>query len=80
MNDTIIIMLNMRGSCATDGEKVHALFRVNNRLGSAKRDSDRLEKHGPEIIETCEDARLAERRRGPRPSISPRTAAWGSIL
>jgi len=26
MNDTIIIMMNMRGSCATDGEKVHALF------------------------------------------------------
>lgn len=31
MNEAIIILLNMRGGCATVGAKVHTLFRVNNR-------------------------------------------------
>lgn len=31
MTEAIIITLNMRGGCATVGEKVHALFRVNGR-------------------------------------------------
>jgi hypothetical protein len=31
MNEAIIILLNMRGGCATVGDKVHTLFRVNNR-------------------------------------------------
>jgi hypothetical protein len=30
MNEAIIILLNMRGGCATLGDKVHALFRVDN--------------------------------------------------
>ena len=28
MNEAIIILLNMRGGCATVGNKVHTLFRV----------------------------------------------------
>ena len=31
MNEAIIILLNMRGGCATVGDKVHTLFRVNGR-------------------------------------------------
>jgi hypothetical protein len=31
MSEAIIILLNMRGGCATVGDKVHTLFRVNNR-------------------------------------------------
>jgi hypothetical protein len=31
MSEANIIMLNMRGGCATVEGKVHALFRVNNR-------------------------------------------------
>jgi hypothetical protein len=31
MTEAIIILPNMRGGCATVGDKVHTLFRVNNR-------------------------------------------------
>jgi hypothetical protein len=31
MSEAVIILLNMRGGCATVGGTVHALFRVNNR-------------------------------------------------
>jgi hypothetical protein len=31
MNQATIIMLNMRGGCATVGDKVHTLFRLNSR-------------------------------------------------
>ncbi len=31
MTEAVIILLNMRGGCATVGNKVHTLFRVNNR-------------------------------------------------
>jgi hypothetical protein len=31
MTEAIIILLNMRGGCATVGDKVHALFRVTSR-------------------------------------------------
>jgi hypothetical protein len=46
MNEAIIILLNMRGGCATVGDKVHTLFRVNNRrpgasLASENKNSDR---------------------------------------
>ncbi len=40
MTEAIIIMLNMRGGCATVGEKVHALFRVNGRRPPTKRIGD----------------------------------------
>jgi hypothetical protein len=30
MNEAVIILLNMRGGCATLDNKVHALFRVDN--------------------------------------------------
>ncbi len=30
MTEAIIILLNMRGGCATVGDKVHTLFRVNS--------------------------------------------------
>ncbi len=60
MNETIIILLNMRGSCATVGEKVHALFRVNNRLPKRGGDPDRTA-----VAETCERASLAEPEREP---------------
>jgi hypothetical protein len=31
MNETMIILLNMRGGCATVGNTVHTLFRVTSR-------------------------------------------------
>jgi hypothetical protein len=31
MNEALIILLNMRGGCATVGGTVHTLFRVNGR-------------------------------------------------
>jgi hypothetical protein len=31
MTEAIIILMNMRGGCATVGDKVHTLFRVNSR-------------------------------------------------
>lgn len=31
MTEAIIILMNMRGGCATVGEKVHTLFRVTSR-------------------------------------------------
>lgn len=31
MTEAIIILMNMRGGCATVGNTVHALFRVNGR-------------------------------------------------
>ena len=62
MNQTTIIMLNMRGSCATEGKRVHALFRVNNRIPAAKMISD---PHGPSIYEHSEPAGLAEPVRAP---------------
>lgn len=31
MNEALIILLNMRGGCATVGSTVHTLFRVNGR-------------------------------------------------
>ena len=31
MTEAIIILLNMRGGCATVGDKVHTLFRVTSR-------------------------------------------------
>ena len=31
MTEAIIILMNMRGGCATVGDKVHTLFRVNGR-------------------------------------------------
>lgn len=57
MNQTTIIMLNMRGSCATDGKKVHALFRVNNRRSAAKAINDASQ---PAAAETCERAPRCE--------------------
>ena len=62
MNQTTIIMLNMRGSCATEGKKVHALFRVNNRLPSAKTIND---PDGPAIAAAGEQVGLADPRRAP---------------
>ena len=38
MNEAIIILMNMRGGCATIGNTVHTLFRVNGR--SCKADPD----------------------------------------
>jgi hypothetical protein len=38
MNEAIIILMNMRGGCATIGDTVHALFRVNGRSRKAKLD------------------------------------------
>ena len=37
MIEATIILLNMRGGCATIGDQVHALFRVNNRRSLLKR-------------------------------------------
>lgn len=39
MNEAIIILLNMRGGCATVGDKVHTLFRVNGRRHKANQQS-----------------------------------------
>ena len=36
MTEAIIILPNMRGGCATVGQKVHALFRVTSRGNRAK--------------------------------------------
>jgi hypothetical protein len=57
MNQTTIIMLNMRGSCATEGKRVHALFRVNNRLSSAKTIKN---PHAPSMADHSETVSLAE--------------------
>lgn len=35
MSEAVIILLNMRGGCATVGGKVHTLFRINNRRKTA---------------------------------------------
>ena len=40
MTEAIIILMNMRGGCATVGDKVHALFRVNGR--SARKTVERI--------------------------------------
>jgi hypothetical protein len=39
MNEAIIILMNMRGGCATVGDTVHALFRVTGRTRKAETDS-----------------------------------------
>jgi hypothetical protein len=62
MNDTIIIMLNMRGSCASVGDKVHALFRVNNRRSAAKKINDPEETI---VVGASEQTGLAEPGRAP---------------
>jgi hypothetical protein len=49
MTEAIIILLNMRGGCATVGDKVHALFRVNGR-GRARQNDP----HHPS--DKCENA------------------------
>ena len=36
MNEAIIILMNMRGGCATVDDKVHALFRLNRRSRKAE--------------------------------------------
>lgn len=59
MNETTIIMLNMRGSCATEGKRVHALFRVNNRLPAAKTIT---EPGGSSITQADKQASLVEPR------------------
>jgi hypothetical protein len=49
MNEAIIILMNMRGGCATVGEKVHALFKVNNnrrRASDLAKAADRLDAQG----------------------------------
>jgi hypothetical protein len=44
MSEAVIILLNMRGGCATVGGKVHTLFRINNRrpvrTGTAEKRKD----------------------------------------
>jgi hypothetical protein len=49
MTEAIIILRNMRGGCATVGDKVHALFRVDSRF---KRNNDELTSN--EGSEGCE--------------------------
>ena len=46
MSEATIILTNMRGGCATDGDKVHALFRVT---GRSKRNVDTLTKVSNDI-------------------------------
>jgi hypothetical protein len=46
MSEATIILTNMRGGCATDGDKVHALFRVT---GRSKRNADTLNKVSNDI-------------------------------
>ncbi|MET0221680.1 MAG: hypothetical protein ABW213_13580 [Tardiphaga sp.] len=36
MSEAVIILKNMRGGCATEGGKVHALFRVTDRKRPAR--------------------------------------------
>ena len=36
MTEAIIILMNMRGGCATVGKTVHTLFRVNNNRRPSK--------------------------------------------
>ena len=54
MNEAIIILLNMRGGCATVGDKIHTLFRVNNRRAQARRVVDRREVEEREMTESRE--------------------------
>ena len=62
MTEAIIILLNMRGGCATVGDKVHALFRVNGRSKSQNRprvsDESALEMQQPRVAELHEIAGL----------------------
>jgi hypothetical protein len=43
MIEATIILLNMRGGCATIGNQVHALFRLNNRHSLARHVEDRID-------------------------------------
>jgi hypothetical protein len=40
MSEAVIILKNMRGGCATEGGKVHALFRVTDRKRPTKQSND----------------------------------------
>ena len=46
MSEAIIILLNMRGGCATVGDKVHTLFRVNNRRPRQTANSEKITEGG----------------------------------
>lgn len=41
MSEAILILLNMRGGCATVGDKVHTLFHVNNRCPRQSANSEK---------------------------------------
>ena len=52
MNEAIIILMNMRGGCATIGDTVHALFRVNSRSRRAEPDEAKDERKCGAIPQT----------------------------
>ena len=55
MSEALIILMNMRGGCATVGNTVHALFRVNDR----RRRIDTPERHGERLGNEIYDAGTA---------------------
>lgn len=65
MIEATIILLNMRGGCATIGDQVHALFRVNNRRSLLKRAGDPAAREVSGTAETSKPDCLAEPERAP---------------
>jgi hypothetical protein len=55
MNEAIIILMNMRGGCATIGDTVHALFRVNSRSRRAEPDESNDDRECGAIRQTVSE-------------------------
>jgi hypothetical protein len=49
MSEAVIILKNMRGGCATEGGKVHALFRVTDRKRPKQTDGNDVPSTGYEL-------------------------------
>jgi len=64
MTEATILLLNMRGGCATVGDQVHALFRVNNRH-SLVRQGDQTDRDGSRNAEAGNPDCLAVPTRAP---------------
>ena len=51
MSEAVIILLNMRGGCATVGGTVHTLFRINNRRPRQTGTPDKRKEEAPAGID-----------------------------
>jgi hypothetical protein len=68
MTEAIIILMNMRGGCATVGEKVHALFKVtNNRRRTSDVVADEVDLS---TLQAPEDSALATQSNQEMPQLS----------